>query len=101
MQFTAAQIAQLLQGTVEGDANATVSRLSKIEEGGPGSLSFLANPAYTQYVYGSTASVVIIGQGRGTWDRMQLHVGLPTGNTCRTRTHAKIHGANLAACRFI
>ena len=62
MQFTAAQIAHLLQGTVEGDANATVSRLSKIEEGGPGSLSFLANPAYTQYVYGTTASVVIIGK---------------------------------------
>ena len=62
MQFTAAQIAQLLQGTVEGDAEATVSRLSKIEEGGPGSLSFLANPAYTQYVYDTTASVVIIGR---------------------------------------
>src|SRR6188768_3114403 len=62
MQFTAAQIAQLLQGTVEGDATATVSRLSKIEEGGPGSLSFLANPAYTQYVYTTTASVVIIGR---------------------------------------
>ncbi|MBL7964775.1 MAG: UDP-3-O-(3-hydroxymyristoyl)glucosamine N-acyltransferase [Flavobacteriales bacterium] len=61
MQFTAAQIAQLLQGTVEGDPNATVSRLAKIEEGGPGSLSFLANPAYTQYVYETTASVVIIG----------------------------------------
>ncbi len=62
MQFTAAQIAQLLGGKVEGDSNASVSRLSKIEEGGPGSLSFLANPAYTQYVYTTTASVVIIGQ---------------------------------------
>lgn len=61
MQFTAAQIAQLLHGTVEGDAAATVTRLSKIEEGGEGSLSFLANPAYTQYVYGTTASIVIIG----------------------------------------
>ena len=62
MQFTAAQIAELLQGTVEGDPQATVTRLSKIEEGGSGSLSFLANPAYTQYVYGTTASVVIIGK---------------------------------------
>jgi UDP-3-O-[3-hydroxymyristoyl] glucosamine N-acyltransferase len=62
MQFTATQIAELLHGTVEGDAHATVSRLSRIEEGGPGSLSFLANPAYTQYVYGTTASVVIIGK---------------------------------------
>ncbi|MBP7407197.1 MAG: UDP-3-O-(3-hydroxymyristoyl)glucosamine N-acyltransferase [Flavobacteriales bacterium] len=62
MQFTAAQIAQLLQGTVEGDPSATVSKLSKIEEGGSGTLSFLANPAYTQYVYNTTASVVIIGK---------------------------------------
>ena len=62
MQFTATQIAQLLHGTVEGDPNAAVSRLSKIEEGGEGSLSFLANPAYAQYVYGTTASVVIIGK---------------------------------------
>ena len=62
MQFTAAQIAQLLQGTVEGNAEATVTKLSKIEEGGAGSLSFLANPAYTQYVYDTTASVVIIGK---------------------------------------
>jgi UDP-3-O-[3-hydroxymyristoyl] glucosamine N-acyltransferase len=62
MQFTAAQIAHLLNGTVEGDANATVSKLSKIEEGGAGTLSFLANPAYTQYVYTTTASIVIIGK---------------------------------------
>lgn len=62
MQFTANQIAQLLQGSVEGDPNATVSKLSKIEEGGPGTLSFLANPAYAQYVYETTASVVIIGK---------------------------------------
>ncbi|MDX9750313.1 MAG: UDP-3-O-(3-hydroxymyristoyl)glucosamine N-acyltransferase [Flavobacteriales bacterium] len=62
MQFTATQIAQLLQGSVEGDPNATVTRLSKIEEGGAGSLSFLANPAYTPHVYETTASVVIIGE---------------------------------------
>lgn len=62
MQFTAAQIAELLQGTVEGDLQASVTRLSKIDEGGAGSLSFLANPAYTQYVYETTASVVIIGK---------------------------------------
>ncbi|HQZ43460.1 MAG TPA: LpxD N-terminal domain-containing protein, partial [Flavobacteriales bacterium] len=62
MNFTAQQIAELLQGSVEGDVNATVSSLSKIEEGGAGSLSFLANPAYAQYIYATTASVVIIGK---------------------------------------
>lgn len=62
MQFTAAQIAGLLKGEVEGNANASVTRLSKIEEGIPGSISFLANPLYTQYLYGTKASVVIINK---------------------------------------
>ena len=60
MQFTAAQIANLLNGRIEGDADATVTKLSKIEEGSPGSISFLANPLYTQYLYSSQASVIII-----------------------------------------
>jgi len=62
MLFTARQIAELLQGQVEGDADAQVSKLSKIEEGVPGSISFLANPQYTQYVYTSKASVIIVNQ---------------------------------------
>ena len=60
MQFTAAQIAGLLNGQIEGDANATVTKLAKIEEGVPGSISFLANPLYTQYLYTSQASIIII-----------------------------------------
>ncbi|MFN5370509.1 MAG: UDP-3-O-(3-hydroxymyristoyl)glucosamine N-acyltransferase, partial [Bacteroidia bacterium] len=40
MEFTASQIADLLGGTIEGDANAKVNRLAKIEEGEPGSLTF-------------------------------------------------------------
>jgi len=62
MEFTAQQIAELLQGTVEGNPNEKVSRLSKIEEGTPGSLSFLANPAYTAYIYNTAASVVIVNK---------------------------------------
>ena len=60
MEFTAQQIAELLQGTVEGNPNEKVSRLSKIEEGTSGSLSFLANPAYSSYIYNTAASVVIV-----------------------------------------
>ena len=44
MKFTAQQIAGIIKGTIEGDANVTVSKLSKIEEGIPGSISFLSNP---------------------------------------------------------
>ena len=62
MKYTAAQIAGMLNGTVEGDPEATITKLSKIEEGGPGSLSFLSNPLYTQYIYTSTASIVIVNK---------------------------------------
>ncbi len=60
MEFTARQIADLLSGTVEGDETAKVSRLSKIEEGMPGSLTFLANPAYTPYIYSTKATIAIV-----------------------------------------
>jgi UDP-3-O-[3-hydroxymyristoyl] glucosamine N-acyltransferase len=62
MEFTAKQIAEALQGTVDGDANITVSTLSKIEEGKPGSLSFLANPAYEKYIYDTDASLIIVNR---------------------------------------
>lgn len=60
MEFTAQQIAELLQGTVEGNPSEKVSRLSKIEEGTSGSLSFLANPIYTPHIYSTNASIVIV-----------------------------------------
>lgn len=62
MEFTAQQIADLLQGEVAGDPGIKVSKLSKIEEGTPGSLSFLANPAYTPYIYTTQAAVVIVNR---------------------------------------
>lgn len=60
MKFTAQQIADSIGGKVEGYANQEVSYLSKIEEGKPGSLSFLANPKYAQYIYNTEASIVIV-----------------------------------------
>jgi len=62
MEFTAQQIADLLQGTVEGSPDVKVSTLAKIEEGTPGSLTFLANPAYTPFIYSTQASVVIVNR---------------------------------------
>jgi len=62
MKFTAAQIAGFLNGQLEGNAEAVVTKLSKIEEGVPGSVSFLANPLYTQYLYGTKACVVIVNK---------------------------------------
>lgn len=62
MKFSAKQIAELLGGQVEGNEDAEVSKLSKIEEGSPGSLSFLANPKYNHYLYSTQASIVIISK---------------------------------------
>lgn len=62
MEFSAQQIASLINGKIEGDINVKISALSKIEEGIPGSVSFLSNPLYTQYVYNTKASVVIISK---------------------------------------
>lgn len=62
MEFTAKQISELLNGKLEGNPDVKVSKLSKIEEGQPGSVSFLANPLYTQYIYNTRASVVIVNK---------------------------------------
>ncbi|HEY4110038.1 UDP-3-O-(3-hydroxymyristoyl)glucosamine N-acyltransferase [Puia sp.] len=60
MQFSAAQIALLINGKTEGDTNATVGSFGKIEEAGAGQLAFLANPKYEEHLYTTQASVVII-----------------------------------------
>lgn len=62
MEFSAKQIAQMLEGRVEGNENAVVSKLCKIEEGEEGGLSFLANPKYNHYLYSTKASIVIINE---------------------------------------
>ena len=62
MEFTAATIASILGGEVEGDAEVKVSAFAKIEEGHSGALSFMANPKYEHHVYDTQSSVVIVGR---------------------------------------
>lgn len=62
MEFTLGQVAQILQGKVEGDENAKVSRLDKIQEGKPGGISFLANEKYTSFIYDTEATAVIVSE---------------------------------------
>lgn len=60
MKFTVDQIASIIQGTVNGDGSQSITQFDKIEEGKNGSISFLANPKYESFLYGTDASAVII-----------------------------------------
>ena len=62
MKFTAKQIASFVNGEVVGNENAEVFTFAKIEEGVPGALSFLANPKYTEYIYSTRSSVVLVNR---------------------------------------
>lgn len=62
MEFSAAQIAMIINGTIEGDPQATVHSFGKIEEAQKGQLAFLANPKYEEYLYTTGASVIILSE---------------------------------------
>ena len=62
MQFSAAQIAQMINGTLEGQPGVSVSSFGKIEEAQNGQLSFLANPKYEDFLYSTKASVIIVNE---------------------------------------
>mgnify|MGYP001433747600 CR=1 FL=1 len=60
MKFTASQIAGILEGEVVGNPNAEVNKLAKIEEATAGSLTFLANPKYVNFIYTTDATITIV-----------------------------------------
>lgn len=62
MQFSAAQIAQIISGKVDGNADTAVHSFGKIEEAKPGQLAFLANPKYEDFLYSTGASVIIVNE---------------------------------------
>jgi len=62
MEFTAQQIADFLGGEIQGNPSVKVSDFSKIEEGKPGTLSFLSNPKYIQYIYECQASIILVNR---------------------------------------
>lgn len=64
MQFTAAQIAMMINGKVEGNADTAVASFGKIEEAQSGQLAFLANPKYEEYLYRTKASIIIINESQ-------------------------------------
>ena len=62
MELTAKQIAEHLNGTIEGDPETTVTRIAKIEEASSGAITFLANPVYTRFIYSTEASVILVSK---------------------------------------
>ena len=62
MKFIAKQIAEILEGTVEGNPDTEVFKLAKIEDATEGSLTFLSNPKYNSYIYSTSASVTIVNE---------------------------------------
>ncbi len=62
MKFKAQMIAQFLKGEIDGNPDVEVENISKIEEGKPGTLSFLANPKYEKYIYETQASIVLVNK---------------------------------------
>lgn len=62
MTFSALQIAQIINGKIEGDDSVTVDSFGKIEEAGKGQLSFLANPKYEDHLYSTLASIIIVNE---------------------------------------
>ena len=64
MQFSAAQIAALINGKLEGDPEVLVNNFGKIEEAQVGQLAFLANPKYEEYLYSTRASIIIVNDNQ-------------------------------------
>ena len=62
MEFNAKTLAEYLHGDVEGDANAVATTVARIEQGKPGTLCFLANPKYEQFLYTTKASIVLVNR---------------------------------------
>lgn len=62
MEFKAKEIADILNGTVDGDPEAVVKTFARIESGKPGAICFFANPKYEQYVYTCKAEVIIVNK---------------------------------------
>ena len=72
MNFTTGQIADQINGTVIGNRDAVITSISKIEEGSKGSLTFLANPKYTEYIYSTNASAAIVSNDFKPTEKIQI-----------------------------
>lgn len=71
MEITAKELAAICGGLIEGDPDAVVSDFAKIEEAGPGELSFIANPKYSHYAATTNASILLVSKTFETPDHVR------------------------------
>ncbi|RJP80925.1 MAG: UDP-3-O-(3-hydroxymyristoyl)glucosamine N-acyltransferase [Candidatus Zixiibacteriota bacterium] len=83
MQHRASELAELLGGRLEGDPETVITGLAKIEEAGPGELTFLANPRYEKYLDQTGAAAVLVSLQQKTPDRTVIRVDDPYLAFCR------------------
>jgi UDP-3-O-[3-hydroxymyristoyl] glucosamine N-acyltransferase len=74
MEFSAAQIAMIIKGNIEGNPQTTVHSFGKIEEAQKGQLAFLANPKYEEYLYTTRASVIILNEDQGLKEPLEATI---------------------------
>ena len=72
MNLTDGHIADQINGTVVGDRDIDIFNISKIEEGSKGSLTFLANPKYTEFIYTTKASAAIVSSDFEPTEKIEL-----------------------------
>ncbi len=82
MEFTAQQIAGLLEGEIEGNPEATVCDMAKIEEGKPGTITFLANPKYEEFIYTTEATIALVNKSFCSRERSPNNINLSQSRRC-------------------
>jgi len=93
MEFSAAQIANIVGGSIEGNPDETVSSFGKIEDAVKGQLAFLANPKYEEYLYSTSANIIIINNSQIVKEEITATLITKTTATCRN-TGTGLHPCN-------
>ena len=89
LEFSAQQIAIMIQGQVEGDASVTVSNFGKIEEATAGQISFLANPKYEAFLYSTAASIIIISEQQVLKQKIKNTIGIKSKQSSNDENEKK------------
>ena len=101
MQISISTLASWVQGRIEGDPNALISNVGKIEEAKPGDIAFLANEKYEKFLYSTQATAVLVSNSLEFVQNVAPSTGRFKTN-CTAREHARAcFAALVVVCRFL